>query len=282
METTNLNRSCPKCGKIITYSNKNSMYFAEKNKSKCRSCSVTGENNPMFGMYGNKNPFFGKKHTEESKKKIVRNRDESKYKTFEFREKISKVTSGNKNPMFGRSVYSVWVEKYGEETAMKKMEEYKLKQSKLNSGSKNSMYGKPTPKGSGNGWSGWYKGWFFRSLMELSYMINVIEKFNLVWESAETDKFVMKFIDNGVERTYRPDFFIGNKYLVEIKPKKLWNSYLVNQKKNVSILFCEKNNYKYKLRDVPKISYKEIVSLVENDTLIFTDRYKKKYDLWRE
>lgn len=32
-----------------------------------------GELNPMFGMTGDKNPFFGKKHTEESKKQMSKN-----------------------------------------------------------------------------------------------------------------------------------------------------------------------------------------------------------------
>jgi len=50
------------------------------------------------------------------------------------------------------------------------------------------MYGKPAPIGSGNGWSGWYKGWYFRSLLELSFMINVIERFKMSWQNAETKK----------------------------------------------------------------------------------------------
>ena len=40
------------------------------------------------------------------------------------------------------------------------------------------MYGRFSPRGSGNGWSGWYKEWYFRSLLELSYMINET-KFNM-------------------------------------------------------------------------------------------------------
>jgi hypothetical protein len=63
-------------------------------------------------------------------------------------------------------------ELYGKEKANKMKNNLSI----LNSGSKNKMYGKPSPQGSGNGWSGWYKGWYFRSLIELSYMVNVIEK----------------------------------------------------------------------------------------------------------
>ena len=38
------------------------------------------------------NSFFGKKHTDESKRKMVEGRDYSNYRTEEFREKISKLT----------------------------------------------------------------------------------------------------------------------------------------------------------------------------------------------
>ncbi|MBR4316812.1 MAG: hypothetical protein IKP65_07630 [Alphaproteobacteria bacterium] len=44
------------------------------------------------------------------------------------------------------------------------MIELKKKYSEKSKGKNNPMYGKPAPKGSGNGVSGWYKGWFFRSL----------------------------------------------------------------------------------------------------------------------
>lgn len=37
---------------------------------KRKSESVSGKNNPMFGMTGDKNPFYGRKHSEETKRKI--------------------------------------------------------------------------------------------------------------------------------------------------------------------------------------------------------------------
>jgi hypothetical protein len=47
-----------------------------------------------------------------------------------FAKKYANDTSGNKNGMFGRSVYSVWVEKYGKEEADKKQRERSLKRSR--------------------------------------------------------------------------------------------------------------------------------------------------------
>ena len=287
-------RRCPVCQKEITYSNKYNHQKAVLKKSKCKSCGikesitderlkemserVKGKNNPMYGMSGELNPFFGKKHTHETKKKILENRDITIYQTDEFKKKISKVTKGNKNPMFGRSIYSVWVEKYGENIAVEKMKEYKLKQSKNNSGEKNAMYGKPSPKGSGNGWSGWYKGWYFRSLKELSYMVKVIERFNLVWETAETKEFTIKYKDhNHADRTYTADFIIDNKYMVEIKPKKLWNSKLVKLKESSAVEFCKSRGLKYKLTDITKLSKDEISMLWNKGLIKFIDRYEKKF-----
>ena len=105
---TSFIRKCPKCDCEITYTNKFNMNSANKKNSKCKSCGLKeimtddvkkrmserfkGENNPMFGKFGKLNPFFGKKHTEETKKKMHENRDYSVYKTEEFRQKISKLS----------------------------------------------------------------------------------------------------------------------------------------------------------------------------------------------
>jgi hypothetical protein len=165
---------------------------------------------------------------------------------------------------------------YGIDKALKMRKNYSINRS----GEKNNMYGKPSPQGSGNGWSGWYKGWFFRSLKELSYMIYVIERFNLKWESAEKKKFKIDYIDyTGNKRTYHPDFLIENKYLVEIKPKCLWNSDNVKRKAEAAIEFCSKYNFKYKLTESPKlIKFTDIKQLVINKKVIFTDRYQEKFN----
>ena len=140
------------------------------------------------------------------------------------------------------------------------------------------MYGRPSPKGSGNGWSGWYKGWYFRSLKELSYMVKVIERFNLDWKTAESKEFTIKYTDhNHVDRTYTADFIINNKYMVEIKPKKLWNSKLVKLKESSAVKFCGLNGLKYKLIDITKLSHKEILILWEEGLIKFIDRYENKF-----
>lgn len=287
-------RKCPICGQIINYTNKYNCQNAEKKNTKCKSCAiklimtderkeqmklrVIGNKNPMFGKHGNQNPFYGKKHTKESKSKMIVNRDYSSYKTEEFRKKISYLNSGDKNPMFGKTVYSIWIEKYGEDIANERMNELRLKQSLNSSGKNNPMFGKPSPNGSGNGWSGWYKNWFFRSVKELSYMINVIERYNMEWVSAESNNYKINYNDyKNSDRTYTADFIVNNKYMVEIKPKKLWSSDGVLRKKEAAIKFCNQNNLIYKLRDVPNLSFETILDLYNQKIIIFTEKYNEKF-----
>jgi hypothetical protein len=265
---------------------------ANKKNSKCKSCGlkeimtddykrkiserVKGDKNPMFGKFGNQNPFFGKKHSVESKKKMVEGRDYSVYKTDEFKQKISKINKGENNPMFGKSVYDVWVEKYGLEVANKKLIDYKEKQSLLSRGEKNPMFGKPAPKNSGNGICGWYKGWFFRSLLELSYMIFVIERFNLSWESGESEKYKIKYEADGVNKNYFPDFVINEKYVIECKPKKLWKIKINEVKFKFAKDFCDKNNLIFKIKDITKLKKAELLNLISNGDVVLTNKWKDK------
>jgi hypothetical protein len=285
-------RNCPNCECEITYTNKYNMLNAEKKQSKCKSCGlkeiitddvkkrmserVKGKNNPMYGKFGELNPFFGKKHSQESIKKIIENRDYSVYKTDEFRQKISKATKGENNPMFGKTVYDVWVENYGVEIANKKLIELKEKQSLLTSGKNNPMFGKPAPKNSGNGICGWYKGWFFRSLLELSYMIFVIERFNLSWESGEIEKYKISYKIDGVNRNYFPDFIINQKYVIECKPKKLWNTDTNKLKFEYAQKFCDGEKLIFKVRDIKKINKIELVKLIGQGNITLTKKWEKK------
>ena len=112
----NFIRRCPTCDKIIKYKSKYNLKNAERDNRQCKSCGiklsiteerkenmrirVLGENNPMFGKFGELNHFFGKTHTKESKMKMIENKDYSVYKTDEFKEKMSKLSSGE-NLTFG-------------------------------------------------------------------------------------------------------------------------------------------------------------------------------------
>jgi len=100
-----------------TSGKKNGMYgkkHSEETKKKW-SKERKGSGSHMFGKKGEKCPNFGKKHSEETKKKWSIQRKGK--------------TSGKKNGMFGKSNYSIWLEKYGKEIANTKLKERAIKAS---------------------------------------------------------------------------------------------------------------------------------------------------------
>ena len=143
------------------------------------------------------------------------------------------------------------------------------------------MYGKPTPKKAGNGWQGWYNNQFFRSLRELSYIINVLEKYNLQWQSAENIRIPYINYD-GNERTYSPDYLVNNNKLVEIKPKRLHNTPLVKLKKEAAEKYCFENKLIYELIDVEIIDIDKLRELVINNKVILTEKTKRKLEKWKK
>lgn len=144
----NKNIHC-ECGKVSTIKKIN-----PERKYVCRHCGTSGEKNPMYGnsfykswvrkygkeiadkkmedhsnkTKGDKNHFFGKNHSDEQKNKWSID-TKGRY-------------SGGKNPMSGRSVYSLWVEKYGEDKAKELLNSQSYKMSEIMKGEGNSMYGK--------------------------------------------------------------------------------------------------------------------------------------------
>ena len=217
---------------------------------------------------GKNNPFFGKRHTNETKD-VIRN-------------KAALNSKGKKNPMYGKNLYDVWLKKYGKVRADERMDQYRRTQSKGTSGNKNPMYGKPAPKGSGNGWSGWYSGHFFRSLRELAFML-AMDRFHYQWRTAERSDLCVSYEDYAeVKRTYRSDFIVEERYLVECKPKKLWKSPLVATKQKAMEAMCQKKGLKFKLIDLPIPDVGMLMSMSKSGTIRFTERCKKKFQSYCE
>jgi group I intron endonuclease len=103
-----------KCPQLATMKNK---HHSDESKEKIRS-ATSKENNP----------FWGKHHSEESKIKMQKSgkiRDNSSYRTEEHRNKKRQMSSGERNGMYGKSFYDIWIEKYGKEKADEKLEKYK-------------------------------------------------------------------------------------------------------------------------------------------------------------
>ena len=256
-------RNCPECGKKIEFKTKETLRVSVQKNALCISCRNRGKRNPCYKkIYSiEKRKDIGEK----SRNWILSHWDEhcEKHKAF-------------KN---SRPAYDIWVEKYGKDIADKKRFEANIKRSNSESGSKNPMFGKPSPKGSGNGWSGWYKGWYFRSFLELSYMIKVIEKNNLHWESAEKKELAISYVDSsGKQRTYFADFLVDNCRLVECKPRRLIDgSKLVSDKTKAAKKFCKQHNLKFEILEPEKLTYAEIKGLYDSGKIKFIERYEKKW-----
>jgi hypothetical protein len=159
------------------------------------------------------------------------------------------------------------IDKYGIETTLE------INSSKSLSGEKNGMYGKPSPMGSGNGWSGWFNKFHFRSLMELSYMIHLTEN-NISFKTAENKLYEVEYFFNNSKRTYRADFIVDNK-IIEIKPKNLLNT---SENKAKFSAAKEKFGESFVILteyDFPII--KDISELVLTNKIKLTKRYEDKF-----
>jgi len=286
-------RNCPNCNTSISYSSKSVLKIAIQKNSKCRRCATKEVANrrdvkdkASFRMKGSNNPGYGgkiwngRKHSDSSKMKSSFSQIDRFLKnpvTEDFRNKISEVTLGSKNPMYGKSFYSVWVNKYGIDIANMKMDYFKSKISDLTKGEKNPMYGKSSPIGSGNGWSGWYKNIYFRSLHELTFLVNWVERFDLKIENGENKRFSIDYIYDGKNRIYSPDFLVNRKYLVEIKPKKLINTRINLKKFESAYEFCRVKGLTFKIIDPGILEYNIILKLYLNGDIRFIERYEIKF-----
>lgn len=199
-----------------------------------------------------------------------------------YKKNLSNMFCGEKNPMYGEHTHTkgliehnkyrrgkTWDEVYGKELSDK----MKKQMSERQLGEKNCMFGKPSPTGSGNGWSGWYKDMYFRSLLELSFIVK-----NPDVKNAENIKIPYKDWDNK-DRTYHPDFILENT-IFEVKPKHLLNSKTNQLKFEAAKLYCMKNQLIYKIiteEDIEKLSDEDIKSLHNQGVIKFIDRYEEKY-----
>jgi hypothetical protein len=76
---------------------------------------------------GEKNGMYGKHHKKESNQKN-REKHINKKHTSESKQKISISLKGEKNPMFKKSFYDIWLTKFGKEEANKLLNNFKYKQ----------------------------------------------------------------------------------------------------------------------------------------------------------
>lgn len=267
---TRKTRVCPVCGVTVCYNSYSAFIQARIRNSLCESCNLNR-------FKGESNPFYGKKHSDEVKS-LFKTQRAGVPKSEEFKKKISEI---KKRKPSGGDPYKFWVDKYGKEIADEKILSVNIK--KARKGSDNGMFGKPSPKGSGNGWSGWYKGWFFRSLRELYCVVFILEKNNLSWVSAETDLYSVSYTDwCGNVRNYYPDFVVESTYVIEVKPKRLFNSVNIISKFDAATKHFNNIGMIYIMLDCPVVPLDYLERLIESKDVILTANTFKKYEKWRE
>jgi hypothetical protein len=246
-------------------------------KFTCERCSQEFERSELKHIQllnENNNHILCGKHSQAYKhSKFYKLMPESAKK--EFKKRMSKSSSFH---TYNRAQKGKTLE---ERLGKEKADKCKLKAGKSRTGEKNGQFGKPVPNGCGNGWSGWYKNQYFRSLKELSFLVNFIEKQNLQFQSAENKKFKIPYIGlDNKQHNYFADFIIGN-MLIEIKPKgsKNWKQNKI--KFDAAIAWCKEHNMVFKCYgddEYPQLSFNDIKLLELSKEIRFTDKYQKKFD----
>jgi hypothetical protein len=180
-----------------------------------------------------------------------------------------KESRGIKIPRPGNT--KTWDERFGIEESIKR-KEWMSKNNKLvpKYGPDNPQWGKPAHKLSGKGTKGYYNGIFFRSLMELSFIINFLEKNNIIYESGELKKYAIPYKLDDISRNYFCDFVV-DKTFYEIKPEALHNTYKNRCKWEYAKTWCSERGYEFKVYseyDFDLLKREEIDKLITDDKLI--------------
>jgi hypothetical protein len=284
-------RNCPKCNKEITHKNEISFKRAVKNSLPCVKCTanIREQKKPKIKKEYKRNcPVCNKEIIYNQLKSFNRAsklntacsvscRSKETNSRPSAKEKKRKASSGENNPMYKKSYYDIWVERYGKDEADKRQESHSKKCSNAKKGEKNSMFGKPSPQGSGNGWKGWYRNYYFRSLNELYFLIYLIDN-NIEFDNAEKKQYRIPYEMNGTKRSYGADFYlIESKEIIEIKPANLVDSYQ-NKLKFEAAKQLLGNKFKVLTEnDIPKLSIKELHKLYLNNEIVLDKRYVERF-----
>lgn len=235
--------------------------------TRCGPCSSRRNTNCLPGEL---NQMYGKQHTVEAKARMS-----AHVKTTAQIESAKRVFVQNKN---SRHYYDTWVEKYGTEEADRRMAEVLHKASLRMQGEGNHMYGKPSPKGSGAGWQGYFNGHYFRSIYELSYL-KLLHDTETQFENAERKQHGIQYVtDAGVARNYFCDFYLPTTgEYIEIKPKELVHTM---QNKVKFEAARQKHGEKFSVKtqdDFHLLTTDEIAALYKDGSIKWTAKYDQRF-----
>jgi len=184
-----------------------------------RECRFRGERNGRFNDHRNWEELLGEKRAIELREEYSQRwkndnpNSDGKHWFFSINEdEKRKWCLGQVRP--SQTKGKTFEEIYGIEKAIS------LKQKISSETKKNMPEMGPPPVSCSYGYSGKFKGYFFRSLLELSYIKYLIDN-NIKFRTAENREFAVKYTNSkGNDRNYYPDFYLGNDdKVVEIKPK---------------------------------------------------------------
>jgi hypothetical protein len=186
-----------------------------------------------------------------------------KYRTpLEIEEQKEKNRFSENSPFSKLNKGKTWDQLYGKE----KSAEMKSILSKKNSGENNPMYGKTISLYSGSGIKGYYRGIFYRSLIECSFLHQCfIDGIEVI--GAETAEFWVNYEYSGCKRTYRPDFYLpAYDTVVEIKHSRfLLDPVNIEKFKSANKIF---NNFNILTeKDIPYINRTEFKKLIDTECI---------------
>jgi hypothetical protein len=125
--------------------------------------------------------------------------------------------------------------------------------------------------------NGWYDGLYFRSSLELSFLVNNYDK---IFSSCEIKKYVVRYLVNNKIKSYYPDYTDGE-VIYEIKPSSLLK-FGLNQDKIIAAK--EKFGDKYKViteQESNYISKETIKNLIENGNVVLGKNSEKAFEKYR-
>jgi uncharacterized protein YlaI len=186
------------------------------------------------------------------------------------KEKIGKHSISTKSLKGLVKFYGMtWEEKFGKERAdLMKIAASKNCILRGKFGADNPQFGKPAHKLSGRGCKGHYRGTFFRSILEASYM-HYMHLNNIKFENGELKKYAIPYVLNGRPRNYFCDFIIDGHYY-EIKPKALLTTEQNRAKFEAATIWCAERGVTYNVRseeDFHRLTTLEVDSL-KNDGIL--------------
>ncbi len=117
------------------------------------------------------------------------------------------------------------------------------------------------------GYIGTYRHFLFRSLMELSFVLDHEGEHHV--ESAEG--YGIAYRHGGRKRTYYPDFLLDHTRLVELKPDSYRQDPCVLAKARAAKVFCKRQGWEYVLTDWP-VDKARIARLVQTGVVCITNR----------